>query len=112
MSPETLALILTAVGAIAGAVKARAEAQKAKHEAARAEAEARRAEEAEKTTAAVIDGVERAKRTLGEQNLADYLSNEIRGVATERGVEDKLNGMVKARRATMRVDKDKLRETL
>ena len=120
MSPETIALILTTIGGVTAAVKAIAEARKAKHEAARAEAEAEkaeaerlRAEKAEQTTTAVIEGVEKAKATLFESNLAQYLQDEIQGVATERGVEERLNKMVKkVKRATGGLDRAKLIEKL
>jgi hypothetical protein len=112
MSPEIIALIMTTLGGVAAAIKAVAEARKAKFEAQRAELEASRADEAEKTTNAIIHGVEKAKKTLCEQNLGQYLTDEIRGVALERGVEDRLNEMVKSVKKTNRLDKDKLREML
>lgn len=116
MSPEIIALIMTTIGGLAAAIKAIADARKAKHEAAKAKVEAEierlRAEQAEQTTNAVIEGVEKAKKTLSEGNLAQYLQNEIQGVATERGVEDRLNKMVKNVRLTGTLNRAKLIEKL
>jgi len=119
MSPETVALILTTLGGVAAAVKAMAEAKKAQAEKEKAEAErqkaeleAKRADEAEKTTNAVIAGVEKAKKTLHESNLALYLQGEIQGVAQEAGVEEKLNKMVKKVKNTTFLDRSKLLEKL
>ena len=111
MNPETVALIMTTIGGVMTAVKAIAEARKAKYEAARAEAEASRADEAEKTTTAVIGGVENAKRTLAEQNLAQYLEDEIQDVATSHGVEENLNKIVKRAKSNT-FDKAKLLDKL
>jgi hypothetical protein len=119
MSAETMIAIMTTLAGIAAAAKAVAEARKAKYEARKAEAEAMRADteasradEAEKTTGAVIDGIENAKRTMGESDLAHYLQEEIRSVAIERGVEGKLSGMVKQARETRGLDRGKLLEKL
>lgn len=112
MSTETIALIASTLTALLAAIKAIAEARKAKYEAAARAAEAAAREEAEKTTDAVIKGVERAKRTLGEANLAQFLVDEIKSVATDDGVEEGLNKRVKAVKKTGRLDRDKLKEML
>jgi len=119
MSPESIALIVTTLASLAGVAKAIAEARKARYEkekaeleTARAELEAARADKAEKTTHAVIEGVEKVKKTLVESNLAQYLQDEIQSVATERGVEGDLNKMVKNVRKTTALDRTKLLEKL
>lgn len=108
MSTETIALIMTTLGGIAAAVKAVAEARKARYEAAARLAEAERADDAEKTADAVIKGVERAKKTLGEANLAEFLVHEIQDVATSEGVEEKLNMRVKSIKKTGKFSKTEL----
>jgi hypothetical protein len=112
MSPEIIMLIMTTLGGIAAAIKAVAEARKARFEAEARIAEAKRADEAEKTTNAVIAGVERAKMTLGEANLAQYLQDEIKYSAEEQGVEGNLNKMVKKARNTGILDRSKLFDKL
>lgn len=119
MSPEIMALILTTLGGVAAAVKARAEAKKARLEKEKAELEKEKAElekeradKAEKTTSAIIRGVEKAKMTLNEANLGQYLQDEIQGSATEHGVEENLNKMVKNIKNTTALDRSKLIERL
>ena len=105
MSAETIIAIVTTIGGIAAAIKSIADARKARYEAAARV-------EAEKTTDAVIKGVERAKMTLGERNLGHLLSDEIKLCATEDGVEEKLNKRVRKIKATVVLSKDKLLEKL
>jgi hypothetical protein len=111
MSGETIALIMTALAGIAAAVKAVAEARKAKYEAAARIAEAERADEAEKTTDAVIKGINKAKATMSG-DLARYLQDEIKTVALADGVEEKLNKRVKKIKRTEKLDKNKLLDLL
>jgi hypothetical protein len=112
MSPETIALIFTTLGGIAAMVKSMADAKRAQAEKEKAEIEAKRADEAEKTTNAVIAGVERAKRTVCNADLAQYLQDEIQIVAEERGVEERLNKMVKRVKNTTFLDRSKLIDKL
>lgn len=115
MSAETIALITTTLGAIAAAVKAIAEARKARYErekaaleTARANAEASRAAEAEEATRAVIEGVEKATQTIDQEDISRYLKDEICSVATKRGVEQRLNTMVKKVKETAVLDRTEL----
>lgn len=108
MSTETIALIVSTISAVAAAVKAIAEARKARYETAARLAEAERADDAEKQADAIIKGVERAKKTLGEANLADFLVGEIRDVATSEGVESKLNERVKSIKKTGKFSRTEL----
>ena len=112
MSAETIALIMTTLAGVTAAVKAVAEARKARFEAEKALVEKERADEAEKTTDAVIRGVENAKRTLGEVSLAQHLQNEIQNVAKECGIEEKLNKRVKSIKKTIQFDRSKLLDRL
>lgn len=105
MSAEIITAIVSAIVAIAAAIRSIADARKARYEAA-----ARL--EAERTTEAVIKGVERAKMTLGEKNLAHLLSDEIKSCAEEHGVEERLNQRVKKIKNTLSYNKEKLREKL
>ena len=105
MTAETIALIASTLAGITAAVKAIAEARKA-----RFEAQARI--EAEKTTDAIILGVENAKRTLGEANLAQYLTDEIKSAAANTGVEEKLNKRVKQVKSTAHFDRSRLMKKL
>lgn len=113
MSPETIALIFTTLGGIAAMLKSMADAKKAQAEKEKAEIESRRADEAEKTTDAVIRGVEKAKRTVfKETNYGELLAEEIRAEATITGVEEGLNKRVKRVKATTHLDRAKLMDKL
>lgn len=105
MNAEIIIAIVTTVGGIAAAIKSVADARRARYEAqARAEAE--------KTTEAVIKGVEQAKKTVLGADYAHLLSAEIKSVAEEQGVEEKLNARVKKIKNTLSWDKSKLLEKL
>ena len=113
MSPETIALIFTTLGGIAAMVKSMADAKKAQAEKEKAEIEAKRADEAEKTTDAVIRGVEKAKRTVfAETNFGELLAEEIRAEATNTGVEEGLNKRVRRVKGTASLDRSKLLDKL
>lgn len=111
MEAETIIVVLSTLGGLAAAVKVIAEARKAKFERKKAQIEVARAQKAEKTTNAIIYGVEKAKRTV-HKDLAQYLSDEIRGVAELEGVEPDLNKMVKDIKSTKFLSRDKLKEKL
>lgn len=113
MEAETIALIATTIGGVTAAIKAIAEARKARFEAEARIAESKRADEAEKTTDAIIRGVEKAKKTVfGETNYGELLAEEIRSEATNCGVEEKLNKKVKHIRGTTHLDRSKLMRRL
>lgn len=105
ISGEIITTIVSAIIAISAAIKSIADARKARYEAAARE-------EAEKATEAVIKGVERAKKTLGQASLVGLLAAEIKSEAEAAGVEEGLNQRVKKIRGTLSYDKEKLKEKL
>lgn len=111
MSNEIIALILTAIAGITAAIKALAEARRAKYESEARITEALRADRAEKTTDAVIKGIQSAKKTMSEP-LAQHLQDEIRHIAIIDGVEDNLNSRVSSIKKTEKLDRARLLDSL
>lgn len=109
MSTEVIIAICTTIGGIAALAKSIVDARKARYEKEKAKIESARADEAEKTTNALIDGVEKAK-TRYEVDVSHYLEDEIQKAAESYGVDNTLKTLRKAH--TIRFDKSTLKEKL
>lgn len=105
MNTETIALILTTVTAIAAAVKAMAEAKKASLEKVRAD-------KAERSTEAVVKGVEKFKSTMLEKNISKFLTDEIQSHAKADGIEEDLNKVMEKVKKTKVYSSEELRKRL